>query len=719
MVKGIILSVTASIIIITGCGGGGGGVGNIPTNVSYISHEEEYQAQYGLNKINTANANLGGSTGENIRIAVIDTGIDANHQEFNQGTILGSDFSGSSGGHAADVQGHGTHVAAIISAEKDNFGMRGVAYTAQLYSYRTATNGGDLFALNSDAGRAAVYQQHVTDNIQVSNNSWGSTSNILNYNEADLRVTDSLSIAAMRSAQENGTIFVFAANNSYQDEVSKEAGLPYYINELADQFLTVMAVDNNLKEAAFSNRCGIAADFCLAAPGKSIYSAKTGGGYTNKSGTSMAAPHVSGVLALVINQFPSLSATDVVNRVKATASLDNLTSYSGCTLESCSENEMRAVFGHGLVNAQAAVNPVGVLHYPMPGSKKKTKKPVLNVPQGLGQDFRKWVANLNVAMFDDFDNARFMRKGSDVFSSKAQSTAALIAYSPNQSKTLLKSNQSSEFSTEFGHYSQSYAMGSNAYPVYFSSSLRAMNLASANFWGDLSGLLIQPGFIPKQLHEQIEMPLYQGKFLSLRPFMQIIKKTQTSLAGFGFNLLWQYKDTQLLSSLSHSKQNLSLGVNKAYDRSQQQIQSIEIGLQQRFTESTMFFLRSAYSQLNTDPANTQQWGLKQANLMRLSSGLEIKNKNFKFVFGLYDPGHFTEGEVSLFVAKGINKNKQVYYEEERFELKTEQRLAGFFAAKGHFMLGGKQAVDISLSIQQSPYKRRHVDQASLSAAFDF
>ena len=99
----------------------------------------------------------------------------------------------------------------------------------------------------------------------------------------------------MRSAQENGTIFVFAANNSYQDEVSKEAGLPYYINELADQFLTVMAVDNNLKEAAFSNRCGIAADFCLAAPGKSIYSAKTGGGYTNKSGTSMAAPHVSGV----------------------------------------------------------------------------------------------------------------------------------------------------------------------------------------------------------------------------------------------------------------------------------------------------------------------------------------------------------------------------------------------------------------------------------------
>ena len=91
MVKGITLSVTASIIIITGCGGGGGGgVGNIPTNVSYISHEEEYQAQYGLNKINTANANLGGSTGENIRIAVIDTGIDANHQEFNQGTILGA-----------------------------------------------------------------------------------------------------------------------------------------------------------------------------------------------------------------------------------------------------------------------------------------------------------------------------------------------------------------------------------------------------------------------------------------------------------------------------------------------------------------------------------------------------------------------------------------------------------------------------------------------------
>ena len=52
----------------------------------------------------------------------------------------------------------------------------------------------------------------------------------------------------MRSAQENGTIFVFAANNDYQDQVSKEAGLPYYINELAAQFLAVMAIDTDLKK---------------------------------------------------------------------------------------------------------------------------------------------------------------------------------------------------------------------------------------------------------------------------------------------------------------------------------------------------------------------------------------------------------------------------------------------------------------------------------------
>ena len=221
----------------------------------------------------------------------------------------------------------------------------------------------------------------------------------------------------------------------------------------------------------------------------------------------------------------------------------------------------------------------------------------LRLPNGFGQAFSHWVANLDVAMFDRFDGAQFMRKGSDVLASKAEGTMALIAYSPSQ-------NKGTDFATDFGHYSQSHSLGSTAYPVYFSSSARAMNLASANFWGDLSGLLIQPSFIPNQLHDQIEMPFYQGESLSLRPFMQFTKNTQTKVTGFGFNLLWQNKDTHLLTSLSSSKHNLNLGVSKAYEQNQQQIQNIELGLQQRFNPSTLFFLRTTYSQLSTHHAST-------------------------------------------------------------------------------------------------------------------
>ena len=433
----------------------------------------------------------------------------------------------------------------------------------------------------------------------------------------------------------------------------------------------------------------------------------------------MAAPHVSGVLALVADHFPSLSPTDIVSRVKASASLEGLTGHLGCTLASCSESAMRAIFGHGLVNAEAAVNPIGSLFYTTNGSTEQPSTASLRLPQGLGQAFSHWAANLDVAIFDSFDGAQFMRKGSDIFASKAEGTMALIAYSPSQDKGTQQNDNSIDFATEFGHYSQSHSLENTDHPIYFSSSARAMNLAGANFWGDLSGLLIQPSFIPNQLRDQIEMPFYQSNFLSLQPFMQFTKNTQTEVTGFGFNLLWKNKDTYLLTSLSSSKHNLSLGVSKAYEHNQQQIKNLEIGLQQRFNPSTLFFLRTAYSQLSSNDASTQQWGLEKANLMQFSSGLEIKHKAIKIALGLYDPGHFTQGEVSLLVAKGINEDKQIYYEKESFKLKAERRLAGFLAAKGHFTLNHKQAIDISLSVQQSPYKRTHIEQASLTAAFNF
>ena len=85
-------------------------------------------------------------------------------------------------------------------------------------------------------------------------------------------------------------------------------GMPYRITELDDEWLVVGAVSTSGAEASFNNRCGVAKDFCVVAPGVNIYAANTsskGGGYTQMSGTSMATPHVAGLAAALMEKFPA------------------------------------------------------------------------------------------------------------------------------------------------------------------------------------------------------------------------------------------------------------------------------------------------------------------------------------------------------------------------------------------------------------------------------
>lgn len=107
--------------------------------------------------------------------------------------------------------------------------MRGVAYDATLYSYRVDADGDGTFeALNTDSQLAAVARRHITDNIHVSNNSWGSAAPVTAYTNSQVRSSYRRSIAAFADAQAAGTLFVFAAGNSGNSEVSEEAGLPYH-----------------------------------------------------------------------------------------------------------------------------------------------------------------------------------------------------------------------------------------------------------------------------------------------------------------------------------------------------------------------------------------------------------------------------------------------------------------------------------------------------------
>jgi subtilisin family serine protease len=131
-------------------------------------------------------------------------------------------------------------------------------------------------------------------------------------------------------------------------------------------WLTVVAVDLNGREPSYTNRCGLAAEWCVTAPGggdqsnSGIEAAQSGGGYTKKSGTSMAAPLVSCAVGLVLEHMPNLSPPrQAATRLKETASYDGLTASNGCTITTCSEADMAAIFGQGLIDLDAALQPIG------------------------------------------------------------------------------------------------------------------------------------------------------------------------------------------------------------------------------------------------------------------------------------------------------------------------------------------------------------------------
>ena len=142
-------------------------------------YTSEYNNQGGLALIGAGSINDAGYTGKDVNVAVVDSGVDQWHPEFrdsnNNYVNLGVavNYSGSSTNGWYDGFGHGTHVASIIAGEKDGSGIRGVAYEADIYSYKIFNDSGTN-GLTTDSLWSSMVARHETDSIKVSNNSWGS-----------------------------------------------------------------------------------------------------------------------------------------------------------------------------------------------------------------------------------------------------------------------------------------------------------------------------------------------------------------------------------------------------------------------------------------------------------------------------------------------------------------------------------------------------------------
>jgi Ca2+-binding RTX toxin-like protein len=325
---------------------------NFIVSTQTTPNDPRYNELYGLNNTGqtggTPDADIDApeawdiQTGNDVVIGVIDTGVDYNHPDIddnmwtNPGETPDNGVDDDGNGFVDDYYGydfvnedgdpqddffHGTHVAGTIAAEGNNGeGVTGVNWDAQIMALKFLDSSGS--GTTFDAIEAVEYATMM--GVPVTNNSWGGGG----FSQA---LQD-----AIAAAGEQGQLFIAAAGNFSNDN---DAFALYPASYDLDNIIAVAATNNNDQLAGFSNYGANTVD--LGAPGEDILSLLPGGDYGLLSGTSMATPHVAGVVGLILAENPGLSAQEIKDLILTT--VDPLTGLDGKTVSGGRLNAFNAL----------------------------------------------------------------------------------------------------------------------------------------------------------------------------------------------------------------------------------------------------------------------------------------------------------------------------------------------------------------------------------------
>ncbi len=370
-----------------------------------------------------------GGTGAGETVGVFDSGVNSDHVDL-RGQYAASCSMGLCSGamgsdddrrteldradHSPlyDTDGHGTNVLGVVAASRNGAGVYGVAYEARIASYGNSAPVPWDDGTCSDCGLGAlqhlwggVFDRQTARGIDwmrslgvgATNMSWFRTKSW----SLDLNLTDDYvgrimpkSLPAFRAYVEAGGVVVWAAGNSRSVNPHMEAVLPRHFPDLEKGWLAVVGIGSEGRIAGYSSLCGVAADWCIAAPGL-LLTTRRSGLWDFAGGTSVAAPYVTAGLAALKSMFPNLSYHDVRARILATA--DKSSHYG-----------QREIYGQGRLDLDAASRPMGGTNFAVGAMDEGAVVPTDGAQVVLPRDaIERYLGGRTIVVLDGFQRAPF------------------------------------------------------------------------------------------------------------------------------------------------------------------------------------------------------------------------------------------------------------------------------------------------------------------------
>lgn len=361
------------LTVLVACGGGSKNVrpvspppATVPPSTDPIVETPDPDFSKHILLTNTEAAHDAGFTGKGVKIGVVDSGVNRDHPALQDRVIANLVYVGSNNDLSVDdVVGHGTMVSQIAAGQPFGAWPGGIAPDALIISARIISDeppvddgSGQGNEVHGALGLEPIHQDLINRGARIMNNSWGG------LYWTDPGVTAEIADEYRDFIFANDGLVVFATGNESFDDPSNTAAMPSQPGpngtlpaaDLERGWLTVAALDsdNPTQLASYSNACGEAMNYCLTAPGDVVVTgtddAPDNPEYWGVSGTSFAAPIVSGAAAVVWEAFPYFNNDLVRQTLLGTA-------------KDMGAPGVDAEFGYGLLDVGKAVKGPAQLNW--------------------------------------------------------------------------------------------------------------------------------------------------------------------------------------------------------------------------------------------------------------------------------------------------------------------------------------------------------------------